>query len=497
MSDNPIQKDANSRPGEKISPHPGTGEHLTNPRPQSRLIIFSNPRPLSRLIIFVVMVIVALIALYIFFHKPGPEKNIGATETPPTLEKKSTGEDHDEHSQEGAVEVDEETAKLMNIKTEEAAQGEIEETISATGKVLVDPDSQAIVGAKVDGRALKVFAEPGRNVGRGSVLVVVDSPYVAEVRGQLIEARARFALAEQKLASLSKNESRAAVIQAQNRLDLATVTLERKKRLAAIGAAAGREVAEAEMEFKNAKAEFDYQSSIKFTREQQEASAEVELARATVSRFTQSLIALGADPNAKGGTVNITSPIAGTIVDRHITVGETVTPAKELLTVMNVGNVLIEAQFPESQANQLRAGQRLIARIPGPAGTTLESKVSSVGKVVNPQSRTVAVRARVPNKAGLLKHEMAVEVRIASGGRKDSLLIPVSALVDDEGLKIVYVREGTRYERRVVTVGTINFQSAEILSGLEAGDEVVTAGAYQLRNMAKGGNKEGGDHHDH
>jgi membrane fusion protein, heavy metal efflux system len=327
--------------------------------------------------------------------------------------------------------------------------------------------------------------------------VVVDSPYVAEVRGQLIEARARFALAEQKLASLSKIESRAAVIQAQNRLDLATVTLERKKRLAAIGAAAGREVAEAEMEYKNAKAEFDYQSSIKFTREQQEASAEVEQARATVSRFTQSLIALEADPNTKGGTVNITSPIAGTIVDRHITVGETVTPAKELMTVMNVGNVLIEAQFPESQANQLQAGQRLIARIPGPAGTTLESKISSVGKAVNPMSRTVAVRARVPNKVGLLKHEMAVEVRIASGGRKDSLLIPVSALVDDEGLKVVYVREGTRYERRVVTVGTINFQSAEILSGLEAGDEVVTTGAYQLRNMAKGGGKEAGDHHDH
>jgi multidrug efflux pump subunit AcrA (membrane-fusion protein) len=93
-------------------------------------------------------------------------------------------------------------------------------------------------------------------------------------------------------------------------------------------------------------------------------------------------------------------------------------------------------------------------------------------------------------------HEMAVEVRIVTGGSKEALLIPMSALVDDEGIKVVYVKEGDRYERRQVMVGTINYQFAEILSGVEAGEEVVTAGAYQLRNMQKGGGEEGGHHDD-
>jgi cobalt-zinc-cadmium efflux system membrane fusion protein len=62
---------------------------------------------------------------------------------------------------------------------------------------------------------------------------------------------------------------------------------------------------------------------------------------------------------------------------------------------------------------------------------------------------------------------------------------------------VVYVKEGDRYERRPVTVGTINYQLAEILNGVEEGDEVVVAGAYQLRNMAKGGGEEGGHHDDH
>jgi cobalt-zinc-cadmium efflux system membrane fusion protein len=107
------------------------------------------------------------------------------------------------------------------------------------------------------------------------------------------------------------------------------------------------------------------------------------------------------------------------------------------------------------------------------------------------------VRASVPNTGGLLKHEMAVEARIVSGGRKDALVVPVSALVEDEGLKVVYVKEGNRYERRPVEVGAINFQSAEILSGVKAGEEVVIASAYQLKNMGKAGAEEGGHHDDH
>ena len=296
---------------------------------------------------------------------------------------------------------------------------------------------------------------------------------------------------------MGKSENRAAVIQAKNRLDLAEVALGRKRRLVELGAAAKREVGEAEMEYKNAKAEYDYQASIQITREQQEAASDVAQARATVARLTQSLAALGASPEGQGGVINVTSPIAGRVVDRHITIGQTVTPDKELLTIMNVASVIIEAQVPESQADRVHAGQRLIARIPGAIESAFEGKVNSVGNMIDPAKRTVAVRASVPNTGGLLKHEMAVEARIVFSGRKDALLVPVSALVEDEGVKVVYVKEGSRYERRPVQVGAINFRFAEILSGVEAGEEVVIASAYQLKNMGKAGGEEGGHHDDH
>lgn len=450
-----------------------------------------RPSSLTVVIIaaFGALAIVILLAILLW---PRQKPQVTAVEPPPTV----AGED-DEHSQEGAIEVSDETAEMIGIKTESAAKGEIEDTIATTGRVLVAPNAQAVVGAKSDGRAVRVFAEPGQRVGAGQVVAVIDSPQVAELRGELHEARSKLRLAEQSRTRTARLENRAAVIQSKNRMDLAEATLKRKQRLAELGVSAGREVAEAETEYKNAKAEYDYQSNIQATRSQQEAASEVEQAQAVVVRITQSLEAFGASAGGQSGTVNITAPISGTVVDRHVSVGEAVSQGKELMTIMNLSNVVIEAQLPESQANRVRAGQRLIARIPGMPDRAFEGSVQSVGDTVDPQKRTVGVRARVVNLGTALKHEMAVEVRVVTGGRKDALMVPAAALVEDEGIKIVYVKEGTRYERRPVTVGNLTFQSAEILSGVEEGETVVVAGAYQLRNMQKGGSEEGGHHDDH
>jgi cobalt-zinc-cadmium efflux system membrane fusion protein len=482
-------------------------EIVTNPdAPQHHRVMISTEteqvrrKPLSRTVLIVAAVAVAalIILLAVLLWPKSKQETKVAVETPPTLgEMKEGGEHGDEHSQEGVIEVNDETAELVGIKTEPAAKGEIEDTISSTGRVLVAPNSQAIIGAKVSGRAVRVLVEPGQRVGAGQVVVVIDSPQIAELRGQLMEARARLRLSEQNRLRTARTENRSAVIQAKNRLDLAQKTLERKKRLAEIGVAAGREVLEAETEFKNAKAEYEYQSSIQITREQQQTISEVEQARATVARLSQSLSALGSSANSQGRMISVTSPIAGTVIDRHISVGETVTEDKELMTVMNLSSVIVEAQVPESQAGKVRSGQRLIARIPGAPDPAFEGYVQSVGETVDPEKRTVPVRARVTNLGAMLKHEMAVEVRLVTGGRKDALMIPVTALVDDEGVKVVYVKEGERYERRQVTMGAVTYQWAEILGGVEEGEQVVTAGAYQLRNMKKGGGEEGGHDDEH
>jgi cobalt-zinc-cadmium efflux system membrane fusion protein len=219
--------------------------------------------------------------------------------------------------------------------------------------------------------------------------------------------------------------------------------------------------------------------------------------RATVARLASQLSSLGAAPNAKGGQIALSSPVSGTVIDVHAAVGEAVTPDKELLTVMNLSHVIVEAQLPESHAARVGRGRRLVARVPGVPDGVFEGTVESVGQMVDPAKRTVPVRARVTNTRALLRHEMGVEVQIASGASKQAVTVPATALVDEEGLKVVYVKEGERYERRVVTVGAISYDRAEILSGVEAGEDVVSKGAYQLANARKGGGEAGGHHDDH
>jgi cobalt-zinc-cadmium efflux system membrane fusion protein len=465
----------------------------TAPATESTVVI---ERPWSRnaaLIGGVAAVLVVLLAAFIFW--PRDTARVSVTEKPPTLEGEA-GEGG-EHGEEGAIELEAETAELMGIEVEEAAEAEIDETIATTGRVLVAPNAQGVVGAKVSGRVVSVSVEPGQDVRAGQTLVVVDSPEVAELRGQLAEARVRLNLAEAAVARVGKAESRAAAIQAKTRMDLAESNLTRKRRLAEIGAVAGREVQEAEAEFNNAKAEYEFQSRIQVTREQQEAQGDAEAMRATVARIASQLAALGASAGSSGGQIAISSQVSGTVIDVHASVGEAVTPDKELLTVMNLSNVIVEAQLPESQAARVGRGRRLVARVPGVPDGVFEGTVESVGRMVDPAKRTVPVRARVTNTRALLRHEMGVEVQIAAGSSKTALTVPTTALVDEEGLKVVYVKEGERYERRVVTVGSISYDRAEILSGVEAGEKVVMRGAYQLANARKGGGEGGEDDDDH
>src|SRR6185369_14809649 len=103
----------------------------------------------------------------------------------------------------------------------------------------------------------------------------------------------------------------------------------------------------------------------------------------------------------------------------------------ELLTVMNLSNVIVEAQLPESQAARVGAGRRLVARVPGVPDGVFEGRVESVGQMVDPAKRTVPVRARVTNARALLRHEMGVEVQIASGASKRAVTVPTTALVDE------------------------------------------------------------------
>jgi membrane fusion protein (multidrug efflux system) len=108
-------------------------------------------------------------------------------------------------------------------------------------------------------------------------------------------------------------------------------------------------------------------------------------------------------------------------------------------------------------------------------------KVSSIDSRVDPATRSVTVRALLPNPSGLLKPGMFLTVRL-SRGAVDALLVPEEALVPEQGDMFVFVVKDGSAEKRLVHIGQRRVGDVQVLDGLAAGELVVTEGAQKLRD---------------
>jgi cobalt-zinc-cadmium efflux system membrane fusion protein len=110
---------------------------------------------------------------------------------------------------------------------------------------------------------------------------------------------------------------------------------------------------------------------------------------------------------------------------------------------------------------------------------TFRGQVQYVGAFVDPTTRTTPVRIVTQNPEGLLKKDLFVEADILTGGRRDILVVPVSAVLHDpQNEPMVYVAEQPdKFAQRLVTVGVQQGDEVEITSGLKPGENVVAQGS--------------------
>jgi multidrug efflux pump subunit AcrA (membrane-fusion protein) len=109
-------------------------------------------------------------------------------------------------------------------------------------------------------------------------------------------------------------------------------------------------------------------------------------------------------------------------------------------------------------------------------------RLASLGKVLDPQSRTLPITFTFDNRALGLPVGQAVSLHLLMDTTAPRPVVPAAALVDDAGRPIVFVqREGETFERRAVTLGARAGDLIQITEGLKSGDRVVTKGAYLVR----------------
>ena len=316
----------------------------------------------------------------------------------------------------------------------------VRESIRVPARLEARPGGAADVAAPIDGRLTRVLdVALGTSVSRGQEIArLLPPPAVPGDLPQLQRARA----------------------EAQTALALATRDRERAERLTSAGAAPEKRLDEARSAEEQAKARV--------------TAAEASLAQYNVART-------GGATDAEGLFV-IRAPVGGVIAQRDAATGANVAAGTILFRVVDASQIHVVGQVPEAQAARARLVSAAEIEVPGHEGRVPAGRLASLGKVLDPQSRTVPITFTFDNRALGLPVGQAVSLHLLMDTAAPRPVVPAAAVVDDAGRPIVFVqREGETFERRAVTLGARSGDLIQITEGVKSGDRVVTKGAYLVR----------------
>ncbi len=327
-------------------------------------------------------------------------------------------------------------AQSAGIAIETVSTSTLTATSHFTGAV--EPDQQQLqqVTALTNGRVEQVFAKLGDAVRARSVLATISSPEVAEMHGKLLEAEAH--------------------------LNLTEANLRRTKRLADLGAAAGKDLAA--------------------------ATAEAETARFDVNHLRDALRILGALPeNGQHNisTVRLVAPIGGVITERMVNPGSGIESGKPLFTIANLSNVWVIASVPEAQIATLRTGAQADVRAASLGNDVVRGTVTYIDPALNEATRAARVRIEVRNPNGRLKVGTFVDATIASAsGGHQALTVADDAVqrVNEKDVVFVQTADNT-FAARSVTLGERIDGRRIVTAGLTAGERVATKGSFTLKSQ--------------
>jgi cobalt-zinc-cadmium efflux system membrane fusion protein len=206
-----------------------------------------------------------------------------------------------------------------------------------------------------------------------------------------------------------------------------------------------------------------------------------------VARLKSAAESDGVLPSADAPRLTLRAPFDGRVVDRKVTPGALVEALQPLLTVANLSTVWVFLQAYEKDLALLHEGLPVTIRTEAYPQESFKGRIDFVGSTLDPAVRTVKLRATVDNRAEKLKPGMFakahVDVPRPEAEARTILAVPQSALQTLEGRSTVFVQvEPGAFERHFVEIGHSFEGFTELLSGVRAGDVVVTEGSFVVKS---------------
>jgi membrane fusion protein, copper/silver efflux system len=187
------------------------------------------------------------------------------------------------------------------------------------------------------------------------------------------------------------------------------------------------------------------------------------------------------------------APTSGVVVEKNVTQGQRVMAGDALYRVADLSTVWVEGDVYEQDLRAVREGQSATAEFDAYPGESWSGRIAYVYPTLSPETRTARVRVALANPGLRLKPGMYATLRIVGTRRANTLTVPRSAILATGERQIVFVRRADgRLEPRVVEVGTISGDRAEIVRGVAVGDTVVASATFLLDAESNLGTALGG-----
>lgn len=326
----------------------------------------------------------------------------------------------------------------IGIRTAEVREAALVPVVKAVGTVTFDPAHVAAVGTRLRGLVRTVSRFEGDVVKEGDLLATIDSPELGSAQASVLMYDAQL---------------RAAELNAQREADLA-----------ARGLTTQREV--------------------------EESAATVEEYRSKLMATEQQVSALGGAPvHSKKvpsiGVHQLRSPLAGTVVERHVSPGQAVEMNLTAFRVADLEHLWVEVAIYERDIPAIRLGDRVELNALSDQKTSITGEVAHVGEVVDPSTRAAEIRVEVENKERKIRPGQAVTARVHATGRGKGKVVqvPRSAITYVDGKPTVFRAESDlRFIATPVELGDNDGKDQQVISGLDAGQFVAIGGVFALKS---------------
>lgn len=180
------------------------------------------------------------------------------------------------------------------------------------------------------------------------------------------------------------------------------------------------------------------------------------------------------------------SPIAGTVIDRQISLGEYASEQKPAFTVADISTVWVDMSVYRRDLPRVKMGDTVLIDV-GDGGKPIEAKISYVSPVGSADTQSALVRAVIANEDLRLRTGLFVSARLILSAKKVPVAVKSSAIQTVENRNVVFVRNGSKFEVRDVELGARDPENVEIVFGLLEGDKYAAKNSFIVKaELAKG-----------